>query len=176
MQGIKGHVLVVGETMCGKTRMVKQIVNQQSREGIPLLVLTPLWQDSEWEADLITDDKEKFYAYVFSHTGCNLVIDEAGSKKMVGSHGDQMNDIATRGRHHGHRVWIITQRATMVDISTRTQCNNVFAFRTGKYDAGNLSENFADDLFLQCPGLEDGEAIIKLKGYPAFREKVFKDL
>jgi hypothetical protein len=166
MHRIEGHCIVVGETMSGKTRIVKQIVRQNKRDGVPLLVLTPFYQDPEWEADFITDDPQLFYQAVFKNVRCNVVIDEAG--EMIGQHGKEMNAIATRGRHHGHRVWIIAQRYKMVDISTRTQCNNLIAFRCGKYDAKQMHEDFYCDRILQTVDLKKGQCLVKLKDRESF--------
>jgi GTPase SAR1 family protein len=172
---IKGHFLVVGQTMSGKTLITKRLVNAQRNENdIPLLVLTTFYQDSEWEADLITDDADLFYKEVLNHTGCNVVIDEAGSfVKRMSEKGKSLTDFATRGRHFGHRCWFLVQRANMIDINARTNCNNLIAFQTSHYDAKLLHQDFVDDLILTTPTMKPGECVVKLHSTNAYTMNVF---
>lgn len=165
-----GHSLFVGKTMHGKTQLAKRMARQFSDTGIPVLVLSTFAQDN-WPADLITDDQEHFLEVVFSHTRCLVIVDEAG--EFAGKYDKTMFKLATRGRHNGHQCFFIAQRAKMIHINIRTQCSNLFLFRSSNSDCQMLADDFAVDDLSEGARLPAGLCLALMHGKEPRKIKVF---
>lgn len=70
-----------------------------------------------------------------------VFIDESG--EMIGRFNDEMFWLATRARHYGHVSHFITQRATALAPTVRTQCSRAFVFRSAPSDARIMADEFA---------------------------------
>jgi hypothetical protein len=165
-----GHSLFVGKTMHGKTQLAKRMAKYFSDAGTPVLVLTPFVQDN-WDADYITDDKEDFLNMVFSHTDCLVVVDEGG--EFADKHDKTMYTLATRGRHNGHLCFFIAQRANMVHVNIRTQCSNLFIFRSSINDCRMLANDFAVLNLDDAAKLPAGKCLAVMDGREPFKIEVF---
>ncbi|MDH4379167.1 MAG: hypothetical protein QE263_04605 [Vampirovibrionales bacterium] len=153
---IAGHSLVAGRSGFGKTTLVKGLAQRFSDGGTPVLVLTTFPQDS-WPADYITDNPEEFIEKVFFHTGCFVVVDEGG--EFAGQYNKTMSKLATRGRHNGHICVFIAQRATMINVNIRANCNNLFIFKSCVDDCKILANDFAVSDLTGASNLEPGKCI-----------------
>lgn len=84
-----------------------------------------------------------------------------------------MNEIATRGRHFGHKAFFICQRAKMVSTTIRTQCSDLVVFKQAYADVKDLANEFVEPIILDADKLEDGEFIYIRKGYKPIKSNVF---
>lgn len=145
------------------------IASEYIDKGFQVGVLDP-HLDPGWDADFLTDKQEDIIYYADSTTKNLLIVDEAG--EMIGRYGRTMNRLATMGRHRGHKCMFLAQRAMQLDPTTRSQCTHVIAFEQCKKDAILLSDDFNCEEFLEAPRLQQGEAIIRRKGFPVSRMKL----
>ena len=148
------HTLFLGMTESGKTTLAKMLARQYKKKGIGILVLDPL-RDPGWDADFITDDPDEFIKVFFGSRRCMVFIDEAGEN--VGRFDTAMVKTATKGRHWGHSVNYLTQRATLVSLTVRDQCRNLHLFASGFKDCKMLENEFNSPDLLNAPGLKVGE-------------------
>lgn len=80
---------------------------------------------------------------------------------MIGRYGQSMNRLATTSRKWGHRCHFIAQRAKQIDVTTRTQCSNVFVFKQSLDDTKELAKEFVADGLKQAHKLKKGEYLYK---------------
>lgn len=155
------HTLVTGLTNFGKSSVVKRWIRDfalKSGKYTQILVLDEKLSP-EFNGHFITDDPEKFLDEVERLRNCLIIIDEG--PETIGQYAPAMRKITTIYRELGHQVFLISQRATMVDKTMRSQCSNLFTFMQGKDDIRVLISDFprlarvAD----QVPDLGQGEYI-----------------
>jgi len=156
------HSLITGITGTGKSTFGKILACQYKQAGKNVLVLDPFYKDGDttnagWDCDFITADPQQFLQIVFANKNCVIFIDESG--QVIGRWGGVMNNIATQGRHNGHKIYFITQRPKQIDINSRTQCTRLFTFRLSLDDAKMLAREFADPLLENACELNIGEFI-----------------
>lgn len=125
------HVLILGQTLSGKTTLAKQLAPFYRRAGVKVGVLDPLG-DPAWDADFRTTDVDAFLSMFWQSRQCAWFIDEAG--ETVGQYDKVMHKTATKGRHWGHRVHYITQGGTQLAPIVRNQCTKLFLFTTALDD------------------------------------------
>lgn len=170
------HSLIVGTTASGKTTLAKRLCQKFRDQGDLTIVFTPMEGD-EWAADEIWEwdgsesDVEAFLDFVFSHTSAHVFVDEAGDVK--GRVERRFTQLASKGRHWGHRVYFISQRSRDIHIRIRNNCLHVFAFSQYRYDAELLAQDFNDDALLQAEHLPQGQCIVKERFKPAQHLRVF---
>lgn len=140
--------------MSGKTSLAKKFARQFKSQGIGVLVLDPLL-DPEWNADFITADAQQFLDVAQKSQHCALFIDESG--EAIGRHGGEMNKLATRIRHYGHRSFFIAQRAQQLDKIVRDQCEFLWLFRVSRGDAELMAEEYGHDALETAHSLQKGE-------------------
>lgn len=107
------------------------------------MVLDPL-QD-KWPTPYVYHDPATFLRAVSNARECMVFVDESG--EMIGRFNEEMQWLATRARHYGHVSHFLTQRATQLAATVRTQCSHAFVFRSSATDARILADEFA------CPQL-----------------------
>lgn len=168
--GFSGHCLFVGATGCGKTTLAKRMASRFSASGTPILLLAP-FNDPEWGADFFTDDPQVFLDVVFNHRRCLIAIDEAG--EFAGQYDKTMQTIATRGRHYGHLAFFIAQRAKMVNVNIRTNCVNLYLFRSSSSDCRMLADDFAVDDLTPAAKLPKGVCLAVDEEKTPYKIKVF---
>lgn len=157
------HVLILGITETGKTTQAFRLAKIYKGQGTPRLILDPD-RRREWEieegTDFITDDPTQFLKICKQNQSCAIFVDESGS--MIGRYADEMTWLATNSRKFGHRAYFISQRATQLDKTIRTQCSSLFLFQQSPADCKILSEEFNRKEFLQACNLLKGEYLAKI--------------
>ena len=121
---------------------------------MPVIVLDPL-RDPGWKADFITSDPATFLDIFWKSRCCAAFIDEAG--ETVGRFDDAMHTTATRGRHLGHNVHFIAQRAQMISPNVRSNCTKLALFSVSRTDAKLLAQEWNRPEFENAPELKRGE-------------------
>lgn len=150
------HTLILGVTESGKTTLATELAEEFKKQGYKILVLTAIY-DPRWKADFYTEDPDKFLEVFWDSESCIAFVDEAG--ETVGRYSDAMNKLATRGRHHGHAVFFITQKATSISLTVREQVSNVFMFASAPSTAKIMAEEFNQPGLLEALTLKRGEYI-----------------
>lgn len=141
------HKLVVGQTLSGKSTLVKAMAAEAIKRGIVLVVYDPTLSP-EWPTEFVTDDEETFYemlrAVHAEGSQALCVVDEADTLlSMSHRHNWWMFQ---RGRHFAFEFVAITQRPQLVAPSIRSNAPELFIFQTGKNDAAFLGEDYGVDL------------------------------
>ena len=134
------HTHIIGVTGSGKTTLAMGLAQ---RAKSPCLVLDPIG-DPRWKATgaTILHDREQFMESVKRSHGCVIIVDE--SAELIGQYNSETFWLTTRGRHMGHSVVLISQRANQIAKTVRDQCSHIFAFRISMRDAKTLSDDWAD--------------------------------
>lgn len=156
--------------MSGKTTLAKKLLHNYKQNGINSLVLDPL-RDPAWGASFITDDSNYFLSVARKSQQCALFIDESG--ESIGRNGGEMNEIATRHRHFGHRAHFIAQRAQQLDKIVRDQCEYLYCFRVSRSDAKILADEYGHDELEDAPSLQKGEFFMCERYKPIKKLRVF---
>lgn len=168
------HVLILGQTLSGKSVLSKRLAATLKRNGIGVLVLDPVG-DPEWQADFRTADPEEFFRVYNSSRQCAAFFDEAG--EVCESHRHEITKTATRGRHRGHRNFYIAQRGTLVLRTIRDQCSELFLFNSGLEDCKIHAAEWNEQVLReQGPFLEIGEYFHKQKMGQLEKGHLFKHL
>lgn len=166
------HSLILGVTESGKTTLSKRIAEQARERGIGVIVLDPL-NDPEWPADFRTADKSEFLSAVWRSRKCFVFVDEAG--EMVSHHNPEMMPLTTRGRHWGHNVFLISQRAEQINRTVRDQCARLYMFALAHPDCKTLSKEFNSEELLEGTRLPKGHFFKVGRFSPAERMKLWED-
>lgn len=143
-----GHVLIVGATETGKSRLAKQLcaTRVKSREflGTEHIVLDALganWGDG---VDVVETFPELHAAIIDNHAEriptC-VYVDEADI--FLSMRNPENFWLLLRGRHFGLSVTVITQRPAMVAPSVRGMCATLHAFSVSESDAKTLANDYA---------------------------------
>lgn len=167
------HSLIIGMTTSGKTTLAKKMASDFKRNGFLSMALDPL-RDPSWPCDFVTDDPQEFMNVALTSRNCALFIDESG--ETIGRFGGDMNKLATRIRHYGHRSIFITQRAQQLDKIVRDQCEFLFLFRVSRDDAKLMAAEYGHDELAEAYLLQRGEFYFAQRFAPVRKLNVFKDL
>ena len=153
------HVLILGQTLSGKTTLAKQLAARYKAHGVDVIVLDPVG-DPEWDADYRTANAEEFFRVYNNSRRCAAFFDESG--EVCNDYPHLITKTATRGRHRGHRNHYIAQRGTLVLRTIRDQCSTLFLFNSGLEDCKiHAAEWNAPDIREYGPFLETGEYFYK---------------
>jgi len=126
-------------------------------KGVKIIVLDP-FLDPEWNADFITNDPAIFLDVVWNKSRqCAIFVDESGD--MIGKYNNVMNELATRGRHWGHKCHFICQRPKQLSTTIRAQCSELAIFKQSKNDTKDLADEFVEPAINEAHSLEKGEFI-----------------
>lgn len=157
--------------MSGKTTWaIKKAQAIKKQSGRHIIVFDP-FLSPEWEADFITNDQTEFLEAVWKNKNCSVFVDESGS--TVGKHNDLMNELATRGRHWGHKIFFICQRAKQISTTVRTQCSEIVIFKQALADTDDLAKEFVEPLINEAHKLEKGDFIYIRDGHEPVKANVF---
>lgn len=148
------HCLIIGRTLSGKTTFAKKKAAALAANGHHIIVLDP-FLDPEWKATFITSDQEEFLDAVWRNRNCGVFVDEGGS--TIGKYNKVMDELATRGRHWGHKCFFITQRAKQLSTTVRTQCSELVIFKQSQLDTKDLSNEFVEPVIMGADKLNKGE-------------------
>lgn len=157
------HNLILGITGTGKTTLAFTLARYSKENGYPRIILDPDLR-SEWQAekdyDFITSDPSKFLAFAQQNKSCSLFIDEAG--QTIGRYSGEMMWVATNSRKWGHKAYFISQRATQLDPTVRTQCTGIYLFQQSVNDCKILANEFNRPQLMYACDLRKGEYLCKL--------------
>ena len=147
------HVLILGMTESGKTSLARAMCHAYKARGISTLVLDPL-NDPRWQADFQTSNPADFLRVYWANKKCAAFIDEGGL--VAGRFDDTMITTATQGRHWGHNNHYISQRATLLSLTIREQCSELYLFAMAKAGCKSLAEDFNKPQLLEASEFLDG--------------------
>lgn len=166
------HILILGQTLSGKSTLAKRLAQSYKNQGIAVLVHDPVG-DPEWQADYRSANAEEFFKIYNDSRRCAVFFDEAGETCEEFRH--EITKTATRGRHRGHRNHYIAQRGTLILRTVRDQCSGLFLFNTGLEDCKVHSAEWnAPDIKEYGPFLETGEYFHKQRMGELIRGHLFK--
>lgn len=166
------HILILGQTLSGKSTLAKRLAQQYKTQGIAVLVHDPVG-DPEWQADYRSANAEEFFKMYNDSRRCAVFFDEAG--ETCEEFRQEITKTATRGRHRGHRNHYIAQRGTLILRTVRDQCSTLFLFNTGLEDCKvHAAEWNAPDIKEYGPFLETGEYFHKQRMGELTRGHLFK--
>lgn len=163
-------MMIIGQTMSGKTTLAKRIANSYLERGVSTIVLDPL-NDPSFPASFRTKSSDEFLQIAKQSQSCALFIDEAG--KYVGQHDTEMHWCATMSRHWGHNCHFIAQRATQISVLVRDQCAVLAVFKVSHKDAKLLAEEFAEPELEKASQLNKGEYYYISRFQPIEKRRVF---
>lgn len=156
------HSAIYGIGGSGKSTLAYTLADQCLANEWGLIILDPN-DDAGWPKVGPTVRKVRTLAALIElakrSQRCALFVDEAGEAIGRGKKALHGQWITTRSRHWGHRAYISAQRAQLIDLSIRNQCDEAFVFRQSPNDAKELAEQYADDLLLTAPTLPVGTFI-----------------
>jgi len=148
------HCLIIGKTLSGKTTFAKKKAAALKAHGHNIIVLDP-FLDPQWNATYITSDQDDFLEKVWLNRNCAVFVDEGGS--TIGKYNKAMEELATRGRHWGHKCFFITQRVKQLSTTIRTQCSEVVIFKQAQRDTKDLADEFVEPIINNAHLLQKGE-------------------
>ena len=123
----------------------------------------------DWDAQLVTDDKDEFLEIFWNSYDLVVFVEEAG--ETVRREPD-MVFTATRGRHqvgaeaHGHSVYYSTHRLKQLDTTLRDQCPELYLFACSNEAARDLADDYGCAALKLAPSFLPGEFIHILPGVP----------
>ena len=159
-------------TESGKTTLAEQLARKYKAQQIGVLVLDPM-RDKRWNADFITDDPDEFLKTFWASESCAAFIDESGD--TVGRFNHAMEQTATKGRHFGHNVHFICQRASQLSKTIRDQCSFLALFRSSVVDCKTHAEEWARDELKKGASLNQGEYLFCGRYSELTRGNVFQE-
>jgi hypothetical protein len=167
---MSAHAFINGGTMSGKTYLAQALAKEYQRSGYGVIVLDPM-DDPSWNADRQFRTMPEFLKCANQATNCVLFVDEVG--QTIGRNPPpEVEWLATRARHWGHRVFFIGQDPVQVKPIIRDQCGELFLFQVSQRRADLWSENFADPDLLKATGLEKYNFIHKRRHEPGTISKI----
>lgn len=147
-----GHILIVGATETGKSRLAKKLCETRVKSRkygntahIVLDALGAYWGDG---VEVVQSFEELHAAIIEYHADkiplC-VYVDEADI--FLSMRNPENHWLLLRGRHFGVSVVVITQRPAMVAPSVRGMCATLHSFSVSEADAKMLANDYA------CPAL-----------------------
>lgn len=165
------HVLILGQTLSGKTTLAKQLTHFYRGKNVKVILLDPM-NDPGYHADFRTRDPNEFLRVLWDSEGCAGFIDESG--KFAGRYDDAMIETATESRHFGHRCHYISQRGAQLSVTLRQQCTQMFLFSTSQSDCKIHSNEWNEPEFLTGHQLPQFHYLYKQRFQPVQRLKLEK--
>lgn len=177
------HQLFVGRTRSGKSSLCKEICSELRLGGEEVLAYNPLGEKG-WTrrdeygragADWESADLDEFLAECerrgTKHPRRRFVaVDEA--HELFTRADCDAKWLATRGRHYGFNLLLVTQRCAELNVTARTQCLPIFVFQSSLTDAKLLADEFGRRELLDAPTLQKGE-FYKVDDHGISRHKLF---
>ena len=128
--------------------------------------------DPEWNADFITTDSAAFLEAVWSSRQCAIFVDEGG--QMIGKYDTVMEELATRGRHWGHKCFFISQRSKQLSTTLRAQCSELAIFKQSLRDTKDLADEYVEPMINEAHLLNKGQFIYVRDELPPIKLNVFE--
>lgn len=135
------HAAIIGMTTSGKSTLAKKLCEEFNRAGVPTLALCKPGEPypAQWQ----TTDADAFLAKFWASRGCAAFMEM--SDVGIDKFDTRFHEPFSKGRHHGHRVFYVSQRHTQVHPCIRENCENLYLFRVSQKSAAIWAEEFADD-------------------------------
>lgn len=151
------HNLIVGASYSGKSNLAKYFANEAVKRNESIIVYDPL-KSGGWPDQAIKfTSVEKFLKHFWSSEKCHVFVDEAKTFFNEDLRGGEK--IAYQGRHKGHLIYFIGQRAaSMIPPNARDMCGKVFAFKQSFDDAKILGQEYSD-ILKECSKLKKLEFV-----------------
>lgn len=92
---------------------------------------------------------------------------------MIGKYNTVMEELATMGRHWGHKCYFITQRVKQLSNTLRSQCSEVVIFKQSLNDTKDLANEFVEPMINDAHMLNNGEFIYVRHGQNPMKLNVF---
>jgi hypothetical protein len=134
--------LILGVSGFGKSHLAHAIAESYQDQDVNVLVCDP--HGERWPADYQTTDPFKLLALAKRSKRCAIFLEEAGECIGRGKQAREMQWFTTGSRKWGHSIYLIAQRATMIELSIRAQCTAAYVFRQCRDDAEELARQFAE--------------------------------
>lgn len=172
------HVLICGVTQSGKTTLARAIARDLADRGERGIVYDPVGSNTAggaWpETFEVYQEPDEFMARLNDPTlsDAHIFVDEADE---IFSLSDRDNFwLPKKGRHFLFRVYMITQRPTMIAPTARKQAGRCYMFRLAIDDAKELAANFGfSDIHKEI--LDKGDFIVLDSGQASTkRANIFK--
>lgn len=173
----KFHTGYFGVTQSGKTTLARSVARSLAAQGHVIIVHDPVGTSTaggDWpEKAIIFDDVEPFLEYLESDEcpPAHVFIDEAGD---VFGHTQRENSwLATKGRHFGLYLHIITQRPKMILPNVRGQIGKAYVFRLSREDLREVGGDFGHSGIIS-ESLDTGDFMVLNSGSAQYsRANVF---
>lgn len=135
------HLLIIGRTKSGKSALAKQMGSELRLAGAEILAYNPTLEKgytredeygciaAEYETDNIFELEQEIAArYAREKKPRIIIVDEAHELPA------DANWIATKGRHYGLTLIIVSQRGAELNATLRTQCATWYVFKCSGLD------------------------------------------
>lgn len=158
-----GHIIIVGATETGKSRLAKRLCDVRSKtrdyQQTAHIVLDPLAADWGEGVEVVETFAELHAAIIDYHAEkiplC-VYVDEADN--FLSMRQPENHWLLLRGRHFGVSVTVITQRPALVAPSVRGMCGTAHIFRISASDAKLLANDYAlESIAQRAPALAQGQ-------------------
>lgn len=150
------HTLVLGQSQCGKSVLLKLIARRLRAQGRTVLVFDPLF--SEYACSERFGTIEEFSAAARATQNAHLIVDESGIAFAEG--GDRSHAwLATTSRHWGHSTYFAAQRLVQVPPTVRDQCNALFLFTSSRKDGETHADEWNCEALRECNSLRQFECM-----------------
>jgi len=92
---------------------------------------------------------------------------------MIGKYDTIMEELATRGRHWGHKCFFISQRSKQLSTTLRAQCSELAIFKQSLRDTKDLADEYVEPMINEAHTLNKGEFIYVRDEFPPIKLNVF---
>lgn len=154
---------ILGQGRSGKTTLAKALAAGFRRNGVGVLALTlphDTWEAASWQ----TSDPERFVRMFNRATGCACFMEF--SDASVDKFSKPFEEMFTKGRHRGHRMFAIAQRHTQISPLIRDQWDAFWLFACGRKTADVLADEFGDDDIFQASAFPRYRYLFKQRCLP----------
>lgn len=144
------RVGVFGQTLCGKTKLAKFMVQAVCRRENKIALVLDINREDWGSHAVVTANFEKFERVVWGVKGLVVVIDEgtetiARDRAKIG--------LFTRIRHQGHHLFVMAHDGTTLLPVQRNQLTEICQFQCTPEQAELWRDRFADDEMRRAPSL-----------------------
>lgn len=147
------HTIICGASGTGKTTLLKRFCAEIKARGESVIIFDPYFPAESWpNPDFVTGDFAKFLKVFWASKNCHCIIDESASSVGRDIH---QNELATRSRHQGHRVYYVVHHVNQLLPVVRFQCPRLAQFRTAIQGAKIVAEQFTDPELIKACQLQN---------------------
>lgn len=146
------HVGIFGPGDSGKTYLAQHLsLDLYQRAGIRSIVLDPN-REKGWHSNcFVTDSSDEFERVFWAEKGCAAFIEEA-TETIARDKGK--SGLFTRGRHRGHKIFVIGHDGMNLLRVQRQQLHTVYLFKQLRECGEVWANQFADPSILRCVNLQ----------------------